>query len=171
MKDKTAIVGIGWTPFTRNSGVTTVSLAAQASLMAIQDAGLDVQDIDGVVSYFHARPDSASPRDVVPALGIKKCNFQIFSDGGGGWNCAAVTSAAMLVQSGVCKNVLVFKARNRYSEGRALRAKRAEEITGNDQFTTPFGSHHAAANFGHYASAHMARYGTSSLDFAHLAVT
>jgi acetyl-CoA acetyltransferase len=30
---------------------------------------------------------------------------------------------------------------------------------------------HAAAEFGHYASAHMARFGTTSLDFAHLAVT
>jgi acetyl-CoA acetyltransferase len=30
---------------------------------------------------------------------------------------------------------------------------------------------HAAATFGHYATAHMARFGTTSLDFAHLAVT
>src|SRR5438876_8679138 len=89
IKDRTAIVGIGWTPFTRNSGVTTLTLAAQASLMAIQDAGLDVQDIDGVVSFFHKRIDSASPHELVPTLGIKKCNFQLFSDGGGGWNCAA----------------------------------------------------------------------------------
>ena len=30
---------------------------------------------------------------------------------------------------------------------------------------------HAAASFGPYATAHMARYGTTTLDFAHLAVT
>ena len=42
IKDKTAIVGIGWTAFSRNSGVTTLTLAAEASLKAIADAGLQV---------------------------------------------------------------------------------------------------------------------------------
>ena len=58
IKDKTAIAGIGWTAFTRKSGVRTLTLAAEASLKAIDDAGLNVQDIDGVVSYFHKRPES-----------------------------------------------------------------------------------------------------------------
>ena len=37
-----------------------MSLAAEASLKAIADAGLQVQDIDGVVSFYHqdsGRPD------------------------------------------------------------------------------------------------------------------
>lgn len=102
---------------------------------------------------------------------MENCNFQLFSDGGGGWNCAAVASAAMLVYTGMCKNVLLYKARNSYSEGRSGLAGRANEVQGLDQFSTPFGAHHAAANFGHYASAHMARYGITSLDYAHLAVT
>jgi acetyl-CoA acetyltransferase len=171
IKDKTAIVGIGWTAFTRRSGVRTLTLAAQASLMAINDAGLQVQDIDGVVSYFHKRPETQEVRDLARALGLKKCNFQFFSDGGGGWNCGAVLAGAMLVHAGVCKNVLVFKSQNRYSEGRAARAERAHDVSGADQFTVPFGAHHAAATFGPHATAHMARYGTTSLDFAYLAVT
>jgi hypothetical protein len=32
IKDKTAIVGIGWTEFSRDSGVTPMTLAARASL-------------------------------------------------------------------------------------------------------------------------------------------
>jgi acetyl-CoA acetyltransferase len=39
------------------------------------------------------------------------------------------------------------------------------------QFTLPFGLHVDAAIFGPHVTAHMARYGTTSLDFAHLAVT
>ena len=171
IKDKTAIAGIGWTAFTRRSGVRTLTLAAEASLNAIADAGLEVQNIDGIVSYFHKRPESQEVRELTQMLGIKNCNFQLYSDGGGGWNCAAVLSAAMLVHSGVCKNVLVFKAQNRYSEGRAARAERVHDVSGPDQFTMPFGQHHAAAQFGPHATAHMARYGTTSLDFAHLAVT
>ena len=171
LKDKTAIVGIGWTPFTRGSGVTTKTLAAQASLNAIADAGLQVQDIDGVVSFFHKRPERQEVQELVRALRLDTCAFQLFSDGGGSWNCGSVLCAAMLVHAGVCKNVLVFKSLNRYSEGRAARAQRANDVGGADQFTTPFGAHHAAASFGPYATAHMARYGTTSLDFAHLAVT
>lgn len=171
IKDKTAIVGIGWTAFTRKSGVSTLSLAGEASLKAVADAGLQVQDIDGVVSYFHRRPETQITRDLVRALGLKKCNFQLYSDGGGGWNCGAVLAGAMLVHAGICQNVLVFKAHNRYSEGRAARAERAHDVTGVDQFSVPFGAHHAAASFGPHATAHMARYGTTTMDFAHLAVT
>ena len=54
---------------------------------------------------------------------------------------------------------------------RAARAERANDVKGDAQFTTPFGIHHAAASFGPIATAHMARYGTTTLDFAHLAVT
>jgi acetyl-CoA acetyltransferase len=171
IKDKTAIVGIGWTEFSRNSGTSTTTLAARASLMAIEDAGLDVKEIDGIVSYFHAKVDSIAPLELVDVLGMDKCNFHVFADAGGSWNCGAVMTAAMMVHSGMCKNVLVYRARNTYSETRRALHLRANDVTGPDQFTTPFGRHHAAANFGHYASAHMARYGTSTLDFAHLAVT
>jgi acetyl-CoA acetyltransferase len=152
IKDKTAIVGIGWTAFSRNSGVTTLTLAAEASLKAIADAGLQVQEIDGVVSFYHRQPEGQMVRELVRALGLKKCNFEFYSDGGGGWNCGAVLSGAMLVHAGICKNVLVFKARNRYSQGRAARAERANDVKGDAQFTTPFGIHHAAASFGPIAS-------------------
>src|SRR6478672_7613988 len=93
IKDKTAIVGIGWTAFSRNSGVTTLTLAAEASLKAIADAGLQVQDIDGVVSFYHRQPDGQMLREFLPALRLKKCNFEFYS-GGGGWNCGAVLSGA-----------------------------------------------------------------------------
>ena len=172
MNDKTAIAGIGWTAFTRQSGTTVLNLATQASLMAIDDAGLQVEDIDGIVSYFHEKSsDTVAPSAMVETLNIPNCKFHFFQDGGGSWNAAAVMSASLLVHSGMCKNVLVYNARNRYSEGRRARPARANDVTGADQFTTPYGAHHAAANFGQYATAHMARYGTTNLDFAYVAVT
>src|SRR4029450_9475752 len=61
--------------------------------------------------------------------------------------------------------------KNTYSEGRRTRAQVRADASGEDQFRAPFGDHHAAATFGYYATAHMARYGTTTLDFAHLAVT
>ena len=171
IKDKTAIVGIGWTAFSRQSGTTAQNLALEASLKAIDDAGLSPKQIDGVFTHYHKHADTAAPRDMVRGLGLEKCNFEFFNNGGGSWNCSAVMTAASLVFAGVCNYVLLYRAMNRYSEGRETRARRAEEVSGDDQWRTPFGNHHAAATFGHVATAHMAKYGTTSLDFAHLAVT
>jgi acetyl-CoA acetyltransferase len=171
IKDKTSIVGIGWTAFTRQSGTTALNLALEASLKAIDDAGLSPKQIDGVFTHYHRHADTASPPQMVHALGLERCNYQLFNNQGGSWNCSAVMTAAALVHAGVVNYALLYRAMNRYSEGRGTRAARAEEVSGEDQFRTPFGNHHAAATFGHVATAHMAKYGTTSLDFAHLAVT
>src|SRR5581483_6356056 len=118
LSNQTAITGLGWTEFTRSSGTSVSVLAARASLMAIEDAGLGVDEIDGVVSYFHRRNDTVHPAEMAKMLGLPDCSFHFFHDGGGSWNAAAVLSAAMMVHSGLCHNVLVYNGRNRYSEGR-----------------------------------------------------
>ena len=46
LKDQAAIVGIGQTKFTKNSGVSELSLAVECVAKAIEDAGLEPQDID-----------------------------------------------------------------------------------------------------------------------------
>jgi acetyl-CoA acetyltransferase len=69
-KDKTAIVGIGWTAFTRNSLASTTTLAADAGFKAIDDAGLKPRDIDGVMSWFHKNADSISPRELGLAMSL-----------------------------------------------------------------------------------------------------
>jgi acetyl-CoA acetyltransferase len=166
IKDKTAIVGIGWTRFSRDSGTTVANLAAEASLNAIHDAGLDVQDIDGIVTHWY-RPDTIQPRDLVEMLGLKRCNYQVYNNLGGTWSSAAVLTAAMAVFAGVCKHVLVFRAMN----GRSERQPGPSRPVRSAQFTLPFGLHVDAATFGPHVTAHMERYGTTTLDFAHLAVT
>ena len=44
LRDKYAIAGIGWTDYSKNSGRTVRSLASEACIKAIADAGLDVKD-------------------------------------------------------------------------------------------------------------------------------
>ena len=48
---KAAIVGIGATEFSKDSGRSEMSLASEAVLAAIRDAGLEPSDIDGMVTY------------------------------------------------------------------------------------------------------------------------
>ena len=51
MRCEAAIVGIGRSPYTRNSGRTVLAQAAEAARAAIADAGLGPRDIDGAVSF------------------------------------------------------------------------------------------------------------------------
>ncbi len=169
IKDRTAIVGIGHTRFSRSSDTSVGDLAIQASIAAVRDAGLEVQDIDGVVSYFHEHMNTMHPRVLAKTLKLKECNFQVMADAGGSWTGSAVLTAVMAIHAGICKNVLVYRAVNSFSNRGRERPPR--EIVGEDQFSVPFGSRHPAANFGQCATAHMARFGTTTLDFAHLAVT
>ena len=51
LKNKAAIVGIGQTEFSKNSGRSELQLAAEAVRAAILDAGLEPSDIDGTVTF------------------------------------------------------------------------------------------------------------------------
>ncbi len=51
LKDEAAIVGIGETEYSKNSGRSELSLASEACRAAIQDAGLTPADIDGMTTF------------------------------------------------------------------------------------------------------------------------
>jgi acetyl-CoA acetyltransferase len=169
LKDRTAIVGLGWTAFTARSGTTVANLAAEASLNAIADAGLAKRDVDGVVTYCF-QTDTFDARQLAATLGLERCAFIVNERLGGGWACSAVATAAMAVHAGLCQSVLVFRAMNGRSERPALDPSRTQAV-GPRQWTAPFGVYHAADTFGPYVTAHMARYGTTNLDLGHIAVT
>ena len=82
IKDKTAIVGIGWTPFSRNSGVTTLTLAAEASRQAAWEH-FDQDNHTAASRYFEtALRASATAND--PVTGAYTLSFlavQCYSTG------------------------------------------------------------------------------------------
>ncbi len=166
ISNRTAITGIGGTAFTKSAGRSVLGLATEAGLNAVADAGLRTADIDGVITYFHNQ-DTVPPRQLVQALGLEDCSFQVMSALGGGWACAAVATAAMAIHAGLCRNVLVYRA----MKGRSESFPPAKIAPNEEQWSRPFGISHAAARFGPHVTAHMARYGTTSLDFGQLAVT
>ncbi len=51
IQDRTAIVGIGQTPFGKPLEDSELSLACQAIALAVEDAGLEPSDIDGLSSF------------------------------------------------------------------------------------------------------------------------
>jgi acetyl-CoA acetyltransferase len=67
LKDKYAVVGLGYTPQGRVPDRTSLSFHVEACANAIKDAGLSRKDIDGLMCYRHF-PPSAGEVDVTPYL-------------------------------------------------------------------------------------------------------
>jgi 3-oxoacyl-[acyl-carrier-protein] synthase III len=71
LKDKCAIVGIGYTPQGRVPGRTALSFHLEASANAIADAGLRKEDIDGLICY-RSFPPASNESPVTPYL-VSQC--------------------------------------------------------------------------------------------------
>ena len=110
LRDQVAIAGIGYTPYSKNSGVSTLALALRAIRSALVDAGLGVGDVDGFVT--HAVGDAVPAAAVVNALRVRDPGVVLDLFGGGSMSAAAVGAGAMAVASGQAEVVVVWRALN-----------------------------------------------------------
>jgi acetyl-CoA acetyltransferase len=108
---KTAIAGVGITQLTKSSGVSVGTLATTACRSALEDCGLPPEDVDGIVS-FSLFGDSVPAQAVAASLGGPELTYAVDLNLGGQAPCFAVALAAMAVESGLARNVLVYRALN-----------------------------------------------------------
>ncbi len=80
LRDKYAIIGVGETPYTRNSGRTTRHMGVDAVRNAMSDCGISPGDVDGMMSYQVS--DSTMSPMIAADLGIR-LNFYMDVWGGG----------------------------------------------------------------------------------------
>lgn len=163
--DRTAVAGIGYTPFTKNSGVSTLTLACRAIMAALDDAGLSPDDVDGLAT--HRVGDSAAPSLVGPALGIDDPSWHLDQFGGGSVSHAVVAQAALAVAAGMAETVVCYRAINARSE---FRMGQAASTSPEVQYQAPYGLTAPAQHFAMYARAHMQKYGTTAEHFGQIAV-
>ena len=108
LRDKYAIAGVGWTDYSKNSGRTVRSLASEACLKAIGDAGLSVKDIDGFVSFNFN--DSVPAISVATEIGVPAARYaNDFLSGGNAANMIVLTAAAV-IEAGLAENVVCYRA-------------------------------------------------------------
>lgn len=168
LRDKYAIAGIGYTDFTKTSGRTVRSLASEACLKAIADAGLTVNDIDGIVS-FHFN-DSAPAIGVASEMGIPAAGYAVdFLSGGNAANLITLTATAA-IEAGLAKNVLCYRAMNGRS-GFRLGGGRDMSAYGVTQYTAPFGWITYPQAMAMWCRRHMIEYGTTPEQLGEIAVT
>jgi acetyl-CoA acetyltransferase len=168
-----AIVGIGATDFSKDSGRSELKLAAQAVRAAIDDAGLRPSDVDGLVTYTQ---DNNAEIAVAREVGIPELTFFSRIHYGGGAACATVQQAAMAVATGVAEVVVCYRAFNERSGHRfgqvASGLAGAPTSSGVDAgWSYPFGLATPAAWVAMFARRYLHTYGGSSEDLGRVAVT
>ncbi|MBT2234094.1 acetyl-CoA acetyltransferase [Nonomuraea sp. NEAU-A123] len=168
-RDRTAVVGVGYTPFTKDSGVSTLTLACRAIMAALDDAGLGPGDVEGLAT--HRVGDSAAPSLVGPALGMADPTWYLDQFGGGSVSHAVVAQAALAVAAGVAETVVCYRAINARSEFRMGGTGRRLPVSPEVQYQAPYGYFAPPQQYAMYANAHMQKYGTKAEHFGRLAVT
>ena len=103
LRDKAAVSGIGETAYTRGTSKSALALQLEASLKALDDAGIDPRDVDGVIPYF---PGGAIAEDFIANLGLRDLALSAFIPMGGAtctaardqpsiiWRCRSMASGS-----------------------------------------------------------------------------
>lgn len=172
LSGRAAIVGIGATEFSKESGRSELQLSVEAVRAALADCGLAASDVDGLTTFTM---DTSSEIAVARELGVPELRFFSRINYGGGAACATVQQAAMAVATGVADVVVCYRGFNERSESRfgqfSLAAATQVNTNGLDNaWTYPMGLGTPAATVAMQARRYMHEYGATSEDFGRVAV-
>jgi len=170
MRARTAIVGIGQTEFSWSSGRPETALAVEAIRKALDDAGLTVADVDGVVRFSE---ESTSSSELVALMGMQPLSFSADEGTGGAFAPALLRLADLAITGGRARVVVAFRAFNGRSMRRLgrpssgvmtavdtlIQAHGTSPIGG--EFSGPYGLLSPAQVFALWTRAYMDRFGIS----------
>lgn len=167
-----AIAGIGQTEFSTNSGRSELRLACDAILAALDDAGLEAKDIDGIVTYTIDNNDEVS---LLRALGMPDIKYSVRLPLGGGGSAATIHHACAAIASGAASTVVIWRAMNERSEYRFGQPRETPQGTRiNDMTFTiwgiPYGLQFPGACSALGFQRYMAKYGVTNADLGHIIV-
>ena len=165
---KAAIAGIGQTEFSKQSGRTELQLACEAVKAALDDAGLQPGDVDGMVTFT---ADASEEIEVARNVGIQNLTFFSRVPHGGGAAAATVMQAAMAVATGTASVVVCYRAFNERSGFRFGGSGRTPSSTPLWLAPyAPFGLMTPAAWVALHAQRFMSQYGATNEDFGRISV-
>ncbi len=173
LRNSGAIVGIGATEFSKESGRSDLQLAIEACEAAIADAGLSPSQIDGMVTFT---AETNPEIEIAKNLGIGELSFFSRIHHGGGAACGTIQQAVLAVNAGVADYVVCYRAFNersghRFGTGVQDRPAAANAESAHFAWYAPMGLLTPAQWVAMFATRYMHQYGATSEDFGRIAVT
>ena len=168
-----AIVGIANTSYVRGAGKSTLRLHLEASIAAMEDAGLSPKDIDGYLPYVNS---NVIAEEIILNLGIADLRYSVSIHQGAASAGTSIENAVAAINAGMTDYVLLTVGRSGYSEGRV--SKMAErpgalvmpQFKISDEFEAPYGVSSPVQLFAASMRRHMHLFGTTSRQFGALAM-
>lgn len=166
------ISGIGELPPIKQSrGLRTLDLLASAARLAIEDAGLKKEDIDGLL-VAPASEDTAFmwPSQVAEYLQLTPAFMNVVELGGAS-AAGSVYRAALLISSGICRHCLCLSGGAWEPDVfNSLEGKTAVMSAAEIGFELPYGPMGFNSGYALIARRHMHEYGTTPEQLAKIAV-
>jgi acetyl-CoA acetyltransferase len=166
LRNQAAIVGIAISGFSRDSGKTELRMSCETIKAALDDAGLAVTDVDGLVKHSE---DASEEHAVTSSMGME--NLTYFGEvRWGAAPCAMVLRAAIGVASGMAKCVVVYRAVNGASKLRMIPSMRTSgQMSTSDllgwTFHNPFGLTTEAGRVAMLVRRYLHEYGVDNEQF------
>lgn len=169
LRNAALIAGVGESDLGLVPGVTGLGLNAQASRRAIEDAGLQPSDIDGLLTaYSFCEPYFMLGSVMAEYLGLKPvlCASMV---AGGASPGVMIGHAAAAIAAGRCRAVLICCGENRATGLGRDEAVAALTAVGHPWYEAPYGAF-IPALYALIAQRHMHEHGTTKAQLAAVAV-
>lgn len=167
IQDRVAIVGIGQLPFAKDIGRPIADTAVEAIQMALEDAGLQPEEVDGI-SMFEM--EATHEVTIARRLGVRELRWWSKISYGGGAGPATVMHAAAAIACGLASVVVCHRARNRGAKSSRPWAQERGLATDDKALYLPWGLIRPVDIIGLYAHRHMHLYGTKREHFGNVAL-
>ncbi|MEH7275598.1 thiolase C-terminal domain-containing protein [Neobacillus vireti] len=170
IRNRYAIVGVGESERSRNSGKTPLQMALVAARNALNDAGLTAKDIDGFMSYNTG--DSCPSHQLATYLGVRP-KYAKDVMGGGSSTEMLIADAIGLIEAGMLNTVLIWRSMNGASGkkvGRGYDSNMLQAALDGGSFIIPYGSASPSQWFGMFATRHMHQTGITRKHLGHVCV-
>ncbi len=163
MRGEIAVVGIGEVDLFESKGRSPAGLMAEASRLAVADAGLKMTDIDGL---FTASSVYYTPSLTFAEYAGLNPRYSDSTVVGGASFEAHVGHAAAAIRAGLCDYALITYGSTQRSD-RGKLVSQAEWLP----YEQPYAMIHPISPMGLIAHRHMHQFGTTSEQLAHVAVS
>ncbi len=168
IRNRAAIAGIGQTEFSKDSGRSTLRMALEVILEALDDAGLKPEDVDGVVKM--RANDDVFEIDLLRSLNLSNLRFFNEVPHGGGATCGTIAGAVAAVTSGMADVVVTFRSLNERSERRFGESSAGGGLGGWMQYNLPHGLVTPAQWVAMFGQRYLHEYGYTTEEFGRVSV-